>query len=86
MDALSRKSSAILAHIRTTYVPLLMDMKIMGINLDYDGYEVTWLLHKSYLEVMDWLFPWNVLWFSIMSQVQYKLGEVMIWRKFESFG
>ena len=38
IDALSRKSSATLAHIRTTYVPLLMDMKILGLNLDYDGY------------------------------------------------
>ena len=37
-DALSRKSSAMLAHIRTTYVPLLLDMKALRINLDYDGY------------------------------------------------
>ena len=27
-----------LAHICTTYVSFLLDMKIMGINLDYDGY------------------------------------------------
>ena len=38
-DALSRKSFATLAHIRTTYVPLLLDMKALGLNLDYDGYE-----------------------------------------------
>ena len=37
-DALSRKSSATLVHIRTTYVPLLLDMKILGLSLDYDGY------------------------------------------------
>ena len=37
-DALSRKSSATLAHIRTTYIPLLLDMKALGLNLDYDGY------------------------------------------------
>ena len=37
-DALSRKSSVILAHIRTVYVSLLLDMKTMGISLDYDGY------------------------------------------------
>ena len=37
-DALSRKSSATLAQIRTTYVPLLLDMKTLGLNLDYDGY------------------------------------------------
>ena len=37
-DALSRKSSATLAHIRTTYVPLLLDMKALGLNLVYDGY------------------------------------------------
>ena len=37
-DALSRKFSVILAHIHTTYVPLLLDMKTLGVNLDYDGY------------------------------------------------
>ena len=37
-DALSRKSSTILAHICTTYVPLLMNMRALGINLDYDGH------------------------------------------------
>ena len=37
-DALSRKSLMTLAHIHTTYVLLLLDMKTMGINLDYDGY------------------------------------------------
>ena len=35
-DALSRKSSATLAYIRTTYVPLFVDMKALRINLDYD--------------------------------------------------
>ena len=35
-DALSRKSSATLAYIRTAYVPLLIDMKALRINLDYD--------------------------------------------------
>ena len=37
-DALSRKSFVTLAHIRTTYVPLLLDLKALGLNLDYDGY------------------------------------------------
>ena len=37
-DALSRKSSVTLAHIRTAYVPLLLDMKTLRISLDYDGY------------------------------------------------
>ena len=37
-DALSRKSPVTLAYIRTTYVPLLLDMKVLGLNLDYDGY------------------------------------------------
>ena len=38
-DALSQKSSATLAHIRTAYVPLLFDLKTLGINLncDYHG-------------------------------------------------
>ena len=35
-DALSQKSSAILAYIRTIYVPLLLDLKTLGINLDCD--------------------------------------------------
>ena len=35
-DALSRKSSTTLAYIRTAYVPLLVDMKALRINLDYD--------------------------------------------------
>ena len=37
-DVLSRKSSVMLAHIRTAYVPLFLDMKTLGISLDYDGY------------------------------------------------
>ena len=34
--ALSRKSSTTLAYIRTVYVPLLVEMKALRINLDYD--------------------------------------------------
>ena len=37
-DASSPKSSVTLAHIRNAYVPLLLDMKTLGISLDYDGY------------------------------------------------
>ena len=37
-DALSPKSSVMLAHIRTAYVPLLLDIKTLGISLDYDSY------------------------------------------------
>ena len=37
-NALSQKSSMTLAHIRTAYVPLLLDMKTLEISLDYDGY------------------------------------------------
>ena len=37
-DALSWKSFVTLTHICIAYVPLLLDMKTMGINLDYDGY------------------------------------------------
>ena len=36
-DALSRKSSTNLVHIRTVYVPMLMDMRTLGLNLSYDG-------------------------------------------------
>ena len=36
-NALSRKSSVTLAHIHIAYVPLLVDMKTLGLNLDYDG-------------------------------------------------
>ena len=35
-DALSQKSSVILAHICTAYVPLLLDLKTLGINLACD--------------------------------------------------
>ena len=37
-DAFNHKSSVTLAHICTAYVPLLLDMKTLGISLDYDGY------------------------------------------------
>ena len=37
-DALSQKSFVTLAHIYTIYVPLLMDMKTLGLNLDYNGH------------------------------------------------
>ena len=37
-DALSQKSSASLAYIRTTYVPILMEMRTLGLDLSYDGY------------------------------------------------
>ena len=37
-NAVSKKSSATLAYIQTAYVPLLMDMKTLRLNLDYDGY------------------------------------------------
>ena len=33
---LSQKFSATFVHIRTAYVPLLLDLKTLGINLDYD--------------------------------------------------
>ena len=35
-DALSRKSSATLAYIRTAYVPLLVEINTLRINLDYE--------------------------------------------------
>ena len=37
-DALSRKSSMTIAHICTAYVPLLLDIKALGLSLNYDGY------------------------------------------------
>ena len=39
-DALSWKSFATLTYIYITYVPLLIDMKPLRINLDYDGFGV----------------------------------------------
>ena len=38
VDALSWKFSATLAHIQTAYVPILMDMRTLGLNLSYDGH------------------------------------------------
>ena len=37
-DALSWKSPTTLAHIRTAYMPLLIDMRTLGLNLDYDSH------------------------------------------------
>ena len=37
-DTLSQKFFVMLAHIRIFYVPLLLDMKTLGVSLDYDGY------------------------------------------------
>ena len=37
-DALGRKSLATLAYIRTAYVPILMEMRTLGLDLSYDGY------------------------------------------------
>ena len=34
VDALSRKSSVTLAHICIAYMPLLLDLKILGVSLD----------------------------------------------------
>ena len=35
-DALSQKSSITLAHIHTAYVPLLLNLKTLGVSLDCD--------------------------------------------------
>ena len=37
-NVLSLKSFTILAHIRAACMPLLMDMKALGLDLSYDGY------------------------------------------------
>ena len=37
-DALSQKSSTSLSYIRTAYVPILMEMRTLGLDLSYDGY------------------------------------------------
>ena len=39
VNVLSQKSSITLAHIHTTYVLLLLDLKTLGITLDYDYHE-----------------------------------------------
>ena len=36
VDVLSQKSSITLAHIRTGYVSLFLDMKTLGVSLDCD--------------------------------------------------
>ena len=35
-DVLSQKTSVTLAHVRTTYVPLFLDLKTLEVSLDYD--------------------------------------------------
>ena len=65
-NALSQKSSVTLAHIRTRYVPLLLDMKTLGISLDYDGFgaliasfvmrpTLVDQIRKIRFEIMNWL-------------------------------
>ena len=52
-DALSQKSSVTLTHIPTAYVPLLLDMKALRINLNYDGHEallVNFVMRPSLVE------------------------------------
>ena len=44
-DAFSQKSSVALAHLCTALVSLLLDIKILGISLEYDGNEVTQFLY-----------------------------------------
>ena len=50
-DALSRKSSTTLAHIRIAYFPLLLDLKTLGItlNCDYNGALVANFMLRSIL-------------------------------------
>ena len=55
-DALSRKSFTTLAHIRIVYVPLLMDMRTLRINLDYDGHGAlltNFVIRPSLVIVLD---------------------------------
>ena len=52
-DVLSRKSFVTLAHICIAYVPMLLDMKALGINLDYDGHGAllaTFIVRSSLVE------------------------------------
>ena len=37
-NALSQKSSMMLSHICTAYMPLLLNMKVLGVSLYCDGY------------------------------------------------
>ena len=52
-DDLNRKSFVTLAHICIAYVPMLLDMKALGINLDYDGHRAllaTFIVRSSLVE------------------------------------
>ena len=37
-DALSRKSSSSIAHLRRTYMPLLIELRSLGVELEVDNY------------------------------------------------
>ena len=54
-DALSRKSSTTLAHIRTAYVPLLMDIRTLGLNLDYDSHGALLVSYVVILSLVDYI-------------------------------
>ena len=48
-------------------VSLLLNVKMMGIRLDYVGNKVTRLLYRSYSEIMDLLFLLNIMWIYLIS-------------------
>ena len=55
-DALSRKSSAILTHIRIAYIPLLLDLKTLGVNLDHDynrALVVSFMVRPTLIDQME---------------------------------
>ena len=54
-NALSRKSFVTLAHICIAYVPLLLNIKTMGINLDYDGYSALIASFVVRPTLVDWI-------------------------------
>ena len=43
-DALSQKSSMTLAYIRTVYVPLLLDLKNLGVSFDCEASRISCVL------------------------------------------
>ena len=67
-NALNREFSVTLAHLRTAFVPLLLNMKIMGISLDYDENEVTWLLYRF------------VIFVKCFVVFHHKSGTILAWR------
>ena len=53
VNVLSRKSSTTMAHIRTAYVPLLLDLKTLRITLDCDYHGANFMVRLTLIDQIE---------------------------------